>query len=42
MSKAGKRAKSAAGQGGAAKWEAALLAAPFEEVRLIDVPLKYS
>lgn len=33
MSKAGKRAKSAAGQGGAAKWEAALLAAPFEEVR---------
>lgn len=32
MSKAGKRGKSAAGQGGPAKWEAALLAAQFEEV----------
>jgi hypothetical protein len=32
MSKAGKRVKSGAGQGGPAKWEAALLAAQFEEV----------
>ena len=32
MSKAGKRVKSGGGQGGPAKWEAALLAAPFEDV----------
>lgn len=32
MSKAGKRVKSGTGQGGPAKWEAALLAAQFEEV----------
>ena len=32
MSKAGKRVKSGAGQGGPAKWEATLLAAQFEEV----------
>ena len=43
MSKAGKRVKSGAGQGGPAKWEAALLAAQFEEVNpkilLFDVTL---
>lgn len=32
MSKAGKRGKSAQGAAGPAKWEQALLAAPFEEV----------
>jgi hypothetical protein len=32
MSKAGKIVKSGAGQGGPTKWEAALLAAQFEEV----------
>ena len=32
MSKAGKRVTSGAGQGGPEKWEAALLAAQFEEV----------